>query len=231
MPYYGYRRVTKELKRRNKKYNGKRILKIMGEYLLIQPRKRRNNAPKTTNSKHNYTIYTNKIKHLGTVYPSDVWVSDITYVWVGKAWAYLAIVLDQATRKVVGYSFSKRMSRRLVIDAIEMALASHKAPKYHHSDRGSQYCSYEYIRILKANGITPSMADVGKSVDNPHAESFNRSLKVEEVYLNAYESFEEAKASIQNYIMVYNSKRLHSSLGYRSPIEFEASYYKSLGIS
>ena len=118
-----------------------------------------------------------------------MWVSDITYVWVGNAWAYLAIVLDQATRKVVGYSFSRSMTKQIAIDAIEMALANNKAPTYHHSDRGSQYCSHEYIRILKEHGITPSMADVGKSVDNPHAESFNRSLKVEEVYLNVYESF------------------------------------------
>jgi len=231
MPYYGYRRVTEALKRKNKKYNSKRILKVMGEYLLVQPRKRKNNTPKTTNSRHNYVIYTNEIKSLGTVYPSDVWVSDITYVYIGKRWAYLAVVMDQATRRVVGYSFSRTMTKQIVIDAIEMALENHKAPKYHHSDRGSQYCAYEYIQILKDNGVIPSMAAVGKSVDNPHAESFNRSLKVEEVYLNAYEDFEEAKMSIENYIMVYNSRRLHSSLGYRSPIEFEASYYKSLEIS
>src|SRR3989338_11329768 len=99
-----------------------------------------------------------------------------------------------------------------------------QAPKYHHSDRGVQYCCHEYINILKVNNITPSMADVGVSVDNPYAESLNRSIKVEEVYLHAYESFEEAKESIGKYIKVYNETRLHSSIGYVSPATYEANY-------
>ena len=103
-------------------------------------------------------------------------------------------------------------------------LKTHQAPQYHHSDRGVQYCSYDYVNALKAHNITPSMADVGVSVDNPFAESFNRSLKVEEVYLNAYESLKEATASIATYITCYNTKRLHSSLGYVPPVTFEASF-------
>lgn len=195
----------------------------MGENYLLQIRKRKK-GPKTTNSKHQYLVYANEIKNVTVSLPSTVWVSDITYVWCGDRWAYVAIVLDQFTRKVVGWSMSTNMHRQLCIDALNMALINHKAPKYHHSDRGVQYCSYDYIKILKDNGITPSMADIGMSVDNPHAESFNRSLKVEEVYFNAYESFQEAKSSIAKYILCYNTKRLHSSLGYVSPCEFESNY-------
>jgi len=109
-----------------------------------------------------------------------------------------------------------------------MALLNNFPPIYHHSDRGSQYCSTEYINILKANNIIPSMADVGLSIDNPHAESLNRSIKEEEVCYNYYESFIEAKESIAKYILVYNTERLHSSIGYISPVEYESNYYQTL---
>jgi transposase InsO family protein len=200
----------------------------MGEYHLLQPRKRKFNHPQTTNSRHKLLVYTNEIKLLGSVVPGRVWVSDVTYVWCENKWIYVAIVMDQSSRKVVGWSVSKSLSRRLCIEALNMALSSNKAPEFHHSDRGVQYCSHDYINILKENNITPSMADVGMSVDNPHAEAFNRSFKVEEVYLNCYESFEEAKNSIARYILCYNTKRLHSSLGYMPPREFEAHYYLKL---
>lgn len=222
-PYYGYRRVTAELKRQDKIYNHKRILRIMGENYLIQPRKRRT-APKTTNSNHDYVVYANEIKRLDVLIPSTVWVSDITYIPVGDTWCYAAIVLDQCTRKVVGWSVAAHMRTSLCLEALEMALSTHTAPLFHHSDRGSQYCSHEYQKQLSEYGIKPSMADVGVSVDNPFAESFNRSLKVEEVYLNVYENATEARVSIAEYIECYNTKRLHSSLGYVPPVEFEANY-------
>lgn len=222
-PYYGYRRVTAELKRQDQTYNRKRILRIMGEHLLIQPRRRRT-PPKTTNSNHDCVVYANEIKSLEGLIPSTVWVSDITYIPVGNTWCYAAIVLDQCTRKVVGWALATHMRTALCTEALSMALATHQAPRFHHSDRGSQYCSYEYQELLTEHHIKPSMADVGVSVDNPFAESFNRSLKVEEVYLNAYESSAEARASIAAYIACYNTKRLHSSLGYVPPVEFEANY-------
>ncbi len=219
--YYGYRKVTEELKRQGEAWNHKRILRIMGEYLLIQPRKKKRD-PKTTNSNHQYTVYTNEIKYLSPVLlPSTVWVADITYVWVGDNWAYVAIVLDQGSRKVVGWSISRSLERGLCIDALNMALEDNKAPTYHHSDRGVQYCSHDYQKILKDHNITPSMADVGISVDNPHAESFNKSLKVEEVYYQAYETMIEARESILEYIECYNTRRLHSSIGYVPPLEYE----------
>lgn len=222
-PYYGYKRVTKELKGQGEVFNHKRIYKIMGEYHLLQVRKSKK-VPRTTNSQHNLTVYANEIKYLGSVLPKWVWVSDITYVWVGTGYAYLALIMDQALKKIVGWAMDTTMHRSLCIEALRMALKNNGAPKYHHSDRGAQYCSHDYIKILKENNIIPSMADVGVSVDNPYAESLNRSIKVEEVYLHAYESFGEARASIEKYIEVYNTKRLHSSLGYVSPATYEANY-------
>jgi len=240
-PYYGYRRVTAELRRqgelrskrgcpgvKDQTYNHKRILRIMGETLLIQPRRRRT-APKTTNSNHNYTVYTNEIKYLDVLIPSTVWVADITYIPVGDKWCYAAIVLDQCTRKVVGWSLATHMRTSLCTEALTMALNNNQAPLFHHSDRGGQYCSHEYQRELEKRHIKPSMADVGLSVDNPFAESFNRSLKVEEVYLNTYENVFEARESIAEYIECYNTRRLHSSLGYVPPVEFEANY--QMGVS
>jgi putative transposase len=222
-PYYGYRRVTAALQRQDKPYNHKRILRIMGKNLLIQPRRRRTH-PRTTNSNHDYMVYANEIRHLDGLVPSMVWVSDITYIPVGDTWCYVAIVLDQCTRKVVGWALASHMRTSLCLEALTMALDTHQPPRFHHSDRGGQYCSREYQNELQKQNITPSMADVGVSVDNPFAESFNRSLKVEEVYLNAYESIAEARASIASYIVCYNTKRLHSSLGYIPPVEFEANY-------
>jgi len=221
-PYYGYRRVTKELHHQGEVVNHKRIYKIMGSYHLLQQRKSR--KPKTTNSNHTYKVYANEVKYLGEVLPYQVWVADITYIPIGTTWAYLALIMDQAGKKIVGWHLDTSLHRSICIEAFNLALRENKAPQYHHSDRGRQYCSNEYIALLKQNHITPSMADVGMSVDNPYAESLNRSIKVEEVYLNAYESFAEAYESIKKYIEVYNSRRLHSSLGYVSPLTFEANY-------
>jgi transposase InsO family protein len=222
-PYYGYKRVTKELNRNGTTINHKRVYKIMGEYHLLQVRKSKS-VPHTTNSKHNLLVYANEVKYLGSVVPGRVWVSDVTYVWIGDKWAYLALIMDQGSRRIVGSILSHSLHRSLCIDALTMALKDNPAPGFHHSDRGVQYCSYDYIDILKAHQITPSMAAVGLSVDNPYAESLNRSIKVEEVYLKAYESFAEADSSIKKYIEVYNTKRLHSSLGYVPPVEYEANY-------
>jgi len=222
-PYYGYKRVTKQLQRNGISINHKRVYKIMGEYHLLQVRKSKA-VPRTTNSKHNLLVYANEVQYLGLVVPGWVWVSDVTYVWIGNKWAYLALIMDQGSRRIVGWKLDYSLSRNLCIAALTMALKDQPTPRFHHSDRGVQYCSYDYIDILKQHHITPSMAAVGMSVDNPYAESLNRSIKVEEVYLNAYESMAEAQSSIQKYIEVYNNKRLHSSLGYLPPAEYGANY-------
>jgi len=227
-PYYGYRRVTKEIANKNTIINKKKIYRIMKESNLLCSKKKKAFIPKTTDSNHSLLIYPNEIAPLSPLQPCEIWVADITYVWTGNGFVYVAIVLDQVSRKVVGWSIGTHMHRQLCIDALEMALLKHRPPTYHHSDRGVQYCSHDYINLLKKHNITSSMAAVGVSVDNPFAESFNRTLKVEEVYLHAYESFEEARDSIAEFIMVYNEKRLHSSLGYIPPVEFEARYYQSI---
>jgi transposase InsO family protein len=175
----------------------------MKDHNLLQP-KRKRKAPQTTNSKHNLLIYENSVKALEFVTLGLVWVSDITYIWIGSRWAYLALVMDQGGKTIVGWHIDISMDKSLCIKALQKALVMRDPPKYHHSDRGVQYCSHDYIGILKSKNITPSMADVGISVDNPYAESLNRSIKVEEVYLNCYESLEEAERSIGKYIKVYN---------------------------
>ena len=219
-PRYGYRRVTAALKRNGRDVNRKKIMRIMRETGLKQ--KRRTYKPRTTDSRHKMRVFPNLVKTLVPACPHHIWVGDITYVHLPAGFCYVAILLDLFTRKVVGYAVSLSMDASLVHAALDMALA-HGTPKYHHSDRGGQYCEMEYVNKLEKLGTKVSMADTGVSVDNPFAESFNRTLKVEEVYLRDYQTLDEAKDSISDFIEnVYNAKRLHSSLGYLPPLEFEA---------
>jgi putative transposase len=227
--YYGYKRVTKDLHNQGIEINHKVVFKIMGDWHLLQVRSKKV-VPRTTNSNHRLYVYQNEVVNLGPILPGWVWVSDITYIPTKTGWVYLALIMDIGTRRIVGWALSTSMHRQLVIDALLMALKYHTAPKYHHSDRGVQYCSYDYIAIQKANDITPSMAAVGVSVDNPYAESLNRSIKVEEVYRNSYDGIEDARTAIGAYITCYNTTRLHSSLGYRSPAQFEAHYSKTVSM-
>lgn len=223
-PYYGYIRVTEELKRKGFAVNRKRIARIMKEGGLAQ--KRRKCFTKTTDSRHLLPVYPNLVKDIVADHPKHIWVADITYVRLAKGFCYVAVILDVFTKKVVGWSVELHMETSLVVDALLLALEG-GAPEYHHSDRGGQYCSYDYTNLLKENGIKISMADTGVSVDNPYAESFNRTLKVEEVYLADYETIIDAKESIKCFIeVVYNKKRLHSSLGYKPPEEFEEEWLK-----
>lgn len=223
-PYYGSVRVAKELKRKGFIVNKKRIARIMKEGGLAQ--KRRRCWTKTTDSRHLLPIYPNLVKDIIANHPKHIWVADITYVRLAKGFCYVAIILDVFTKKVVGWSVELHMEASLVLDALLLALEG-GAPEYHHSDRGGQYCSYDYTNLLKENGVKISMADTGVSVDNPYAESFNRTLKVEEVYLADYETIVDAKESIKRFIeIMYNKKRLHSSIGYKPPEEFEEEWLK-----
>lgn len=223
-PYYGYIRVTEELKRRGCAVNKKRISRIMKETGLAQ--KRRKSGMKTTNSRHRLPVYPNLVKEISASRPKHIWVGDITYVRLAKGFCYVAALLDIFTRKVVGWSVELHMETSLVVAALKLALEG-GAPEYHHSDRGGQYCSREYTDLLKENGVKISMADTGVSVDNPYAESFNRTLKVEEVYLADYETIDDARELMKRFIEeMYNKKRLHSSLGYKPPEEFEAEWLK-----
>lgn len=223
-PYYGNVRVTKELHRRGYSVNKKRIARIMKENGLAQ--KRRKSWTKTTDSRHSLPTYSNLVKDVVANRPHHIWVADITYVRLAKGFCYVAIILDVFTKKVVGLSVELHMETSLVVDALKLALEG-GSPEYHHSDRGGQYCSYAYTDLLKENGVNISMADTGVSVDNPYAESFNRTLKVEEVYLADYDTIVDAKESMKRFIEeMYNKKRLHSSLGYKPPEEFEEEWLK-----
>lgn len=223
-PYYGYIRVTKELTRRGYTINKKKTQRIMHSSGLLQ--KRRKRSAKTTDSSHRFPTYPNLVKDLIPLYPHHIWAADITYVRLPSGFCYVACIVDLFTRKIVGWSIALHMETELVMETLKLALEG-GAPKYHHSDRGSQYCSHEYTGTLKENGVKISMANIGVSVDNPYAESFNRTLKVEEVYLSDYETIGDARASIKRFIEeVYNKKRLHSSLGYLPPEEFEVVWLK-----
>lgn len=179
----------------------------------------------TTDSKHNLTVAPNRLnRQFDVIKPNKVWVSDITYVWTREGWLYLAVVLDLFSRQIVGWTMSNRINRKLVMNALRMAIWRRRPTPgvMFHSDRGSQYCSHDFQRLLKTHKMTCSMSRKGDCWDNSVAERFFASLKTERVFYKNYRTREEAKRDIIDYIeMFYNSRRLHSYLGYVSPREFE----------
>lgn len=222
-PGYGYRRVTAALRREGWSVNHKRVLRVMREESLLCQLKRR--FVPTTNSAHSFRRYPNLIKDIGIDALDQVWISDITYVRLPTTFCYLAAVLDAYSRRCVGWQLSRWIDTRLTLSALEMALAARRPAVgfIHHSDQGVQYASSEYVLRLQEAGAQISMAAVGNPYENAKAESFFRTLKLEEVYLKDYRDFEEAEENIGQFIEeVYNEKRLHSSLGYLPPVEFEA---------
>lgn len=181
----------------------------------------------TTNSKHTLPVAENLLQQNFTAAkPNQAWVGDITYIQTDEGWLYLAVVMDLWSRKVVGWSMSERMTATLVCDALRMALFRRKRPRgvVMHTDRGSQYCSREHRAVLKAHGLIASMSAKGNCYDNAAMESWNHSLKVEAIHGERFATREQAKARVFEYIEVdYNRNRLHSTLGYLSPDEFERS--------
>lgn len=224
-PGYGYRRITAELKRRQTLMNGKRVLRLMRqEHLLC---KRKSFKPHTTNSNHDLPLYPNLVKNLVVTKPNQLWVSDITYVGIAEYWLYLAAIIDIYSRKCVGWELSRRIDTDLALNALDMAVTKRASIGFteliHHSDRGVQYAAHAYVERLNALGIQISMTQTGNPRENAFAESFMKTLKVEEIYLKEYNTFEDAYQNIKQFIEdVYNAKRLHSSIGYRPPNEMEA---------
>jgi putative transposase len=222
-PGYGYRRVTAALRREGWSVNHKRVLRVMRQESLLCQLKR--SFVLTTDSAHALGTYPNLVKDIEIDGLDQLWISDITYVRLLTSFCYLAAILDAYSRKCVGWHLSRWIDTRLTLWALEKALASRRpAPGLiHHSDQGVQYASSEYVARLQEAGVLISMAALGNPYENAKAESFFRTLKMEEVYLKDYRNFEEAQENIAEFIEeVYNQKRLHSSLGYVPPVEFEA---------
>ena len=220
-PYYGYRRITASLRRDKVIVNHKKVLKMM-KVLGIQGRIKRKYIT-TTNSKHNNRIYSNLVKDKEITDINQVWCADITYIRILNGFVYLAAIIDIYSRKIVGYAIGKTLSPKFAITALNMAIFTRETDNLiHHSDQGIQYTCKDYIKILKDKGIRISMSGKGNPYDNAFAESFFKTLKQEEVYLWQYETFSDVVERIPYFILdVYNKKRLHSSLGYRLPEEYE----------
>jgi len=223
-PGYGYRRITRQLKRQGRTVNHKRVLRLMQENNLQFRRKKF--TPMTTDSEHNNPVYPNLLCGLKTERPNQVWAADFTYIQLGKEYVYLAVELDIHTRCCIGWSLSRNLSTETALDALQMALYTRQDEDLggliHHSDRGTQYTSFAFTQCLRDHGIQISNSRKAVPTDNAYAESFFKTLKYEEVYLNEYETFEDAWDNIQAFIEdVYNSKRMHSGIGYLSPKEFE----------
>lgn len=222
---YGYRRVTAQLVRDGWNINHKRVLRVMRENGLLCRIKKR--WVQTTDSGHGLKTYPNLLqgkKASDVSGMNQVWVSDITYVRLPSGFCYVAAVLDAFSRRVVGWHVSSEIDSALVLAALEKALTerSPEAGWIHHSDQGVQYACRGYVERLQAAHAQISMSRKGRPRDNAQAESFFRTLKVEEVYLQDYENVTQVRACVGQFIeAVYNQKRLHSSLGYLPPAEFE----------
>ncbi len=220
---YGSPRVQMELRDRGQRSGRKRIARLMRVQDLRARPKRRYRT--TTDSRHGLPVCPNLLARRFTVAQSNTaWVTDMTYIWTPQGWLYLAVVIDLFSRRVVGWSMSERIDRKLALDALRMALAQRRPQRglIHHSDRGSQYASGDYQRLLATNGIVGSMSRRGDCWDNAVAESFFASLKLELVYQVQWQTRAEARTAIFEYLeLFYNRRRRHSSLGYLNPVEFE----------
>lgn len=224
MRSYGYRPITKELHRRGVIINHKLVLRLLRVDNLLCLRRRA--FVHTTDSNHKLTVYPNLARHLVLSNINQLWVADITYIRLLRDFIYLAVILDAYSRRCIGWALARYLDARLSLAALQMALQtrSFQPGLTHHSDRGVQYASHEYVTTLQQNKIQISMSRPGNPYDNAKAERFMRTLKYEEVYLNDYDTLSEVRTSVQHFIeVVYNRKRLHSSIGYRPPVEFEAS--------
>jgi putative transposase len=224
-PFYGYRRITKELQIKGFNVNHKKVLKIMKEENITCRRKKRF-TPVTTQSNHSYRIYPNLAKDLIVTGLNQLWIADITYIHLPNDFVYLAVINDIFSRKCIGWNLSRNIDTLLTLGALNRAIDARQhlgiSKLIHHSDQGVQYAADEYVNRLKEIGIEISMSRKGNVYDNAFAESFMKTIKVEEVYINDYRTFEEALKNIKRFIeKVYNKKRLHSAIGYLSPEKFE----------
>jgi putative transposase len=223
--HYGYRRVAQALRRQGRNVNAKRVLRLMREDNLLSLRARPF-VPRTSDSRHGFAIRPNLARSLRPSGLDQLWVADITYVRLAEDFVYLAVVIDAFSRKVVGWALAGHLEASLALEALDQALAARQPPPeslIHHSDRGVQYACSDYVERLEAREIAVSMSRPGNPYDNAKAESFMKTLKTEEVNGKAYANIDDARRQIGAFIeTIYNRQRLHSALGYKPPVEFEA---------
>jgi putative transposase len=222
---YGYRRIAAQLRRDGLVANHKRVLRLMRQDNLLCLRKRPF-VPATTNSRHEWRVVPNLARGLVPTGLDQLWVADITYVRLAEEFAFLAVLLDAFSRRVIGWALDKHLRASLATTALDMAITARRPSPgslIHHSDRGVQYACGEYAAMLATHDIQPSMSRVGNPYDNAKAESFMKTLKYEEVDGRNYRDLNQAREEIRAFIEdVYNRQRLHSALAYRPPAEFEA---------
>jgi len=225
--FYGYRRVTAALRRQGMVVNAKKVQRLMREDNLLAQRKAPFLKPPADRPSA-FLIVPNLVRGLMPSAPDQIWVADITYVHLAKTFAYLAVIIDAFSRKAVGWAFEDTLDASLAIAALDTALDARKPQPgslIHHSDRGVQYASIAYRQRLADRDITVSMSRPGNPFDNAKAESFMKTLKTEEINGKAFADLSDARCRIDNFIAdVYNKDRLHSALGYQSPLEFETAF-------
>lgn len=218
-PTYGYRRVTAQLRRQGWTVNRKRVRRVMrGLGLQVKVRRK---TQKTTDSTHSFPRYPNLVQGLAIVRPDQVWVSDITYIRLRCEFVYLAVIMDVFTRCIRGWHLGRSLDQVLTLRALDRALAE-DTPEIHHSDQGIQYAATAYVQRLEAVNAQISMAESGAAWQNGHAERLMRTIKEEEVDLSDYEDYTDALGQLRRFLNdVYMHKRIHSALGYLTPVEFE----------
>jgi transposase InsO family protein len=224
-PTYGYRRLTAELHRSGHAVNHKRVRGLMRRLGIL--RQIKPNARRTTMSRHHFPRYPNLVEKLVVHHPDQVWVADITYIRLHREFVYLAVIMDQFTRNIRGWQLGRNLDHTLTLGALRMALHKRskgvpRKPTIHHSDQGVQYAASAYTALLKKRKVKISMAERGAAWQNGYAERLMRTIKEEHVRLTEYEDLEDARRQINAFISeVYTKKRIHSSLGYKTPAEFE----------
>lgn len=220
-PFYGYRRMTAQLKREGQVIGETRVRRLLKQ--IEHSVKVGRVKVTTTDSNHDLPRYPNLIKELAITRPNQVWQADITYIRLGRHFIYLAVILDAYTRGLRGWHLGRSLDKSLTISALKMALKHHPTPAIHHSDQGSQYATLLYTGLLPQKTTLFSMSAVGQPTENGLAERFMRTLKEEHVDYSDYEGFDDAERKLTHWLEVeYMTERVHSALGYLTPAEFEA---------
>ena len=221
---YGWPRIWRELRKRGIRVGKQRVQRLMQQH-GIRARGKRRFRVVTTDSRHDLPVAPNLLgRNFTAAAPNQAWSGDITYIATEEGWLFLAVVIDLFSRKVVGWSMRPDMHRSLVIDALEMSLCQRRPAKgelLFHSDRGSQYASEDFRRVLEQHGIRPSMSRKGNCWDNAVTETLFGSLKVERLHGERFATLRQAKDEVMAWLLWYNQRRMHSTLNYLSPAEFE----------